>query len=169
MHAAAELPSTVAYRKGKVYASRRGLWEALDRPTATRPLNGSVACQIVMLSHITTFDLGFLSINECMQAAAGPPNIFACGDVATSTVYPRPKAGVFAVRQGPPLTNNIRRFGPHTVTVQGRQMDMMCQFGSMLFSRVELLCSIVCAFVDMATSRVCQGCQNSSALHEIWL
>ena len=54
-------------------------------------------------------ELGFLSINEYLQAAGGPPNIFACGDVATSTVYPRPKAGVFAVRQGPPLTDNIRR------------------------------------------------------------
>ena len=55
-------------------------------------------------------ELGFLSINENLQAASGPPNIFAVGDVATSTVYPRPKAGVFAVRQGPPLTDNIRRY-----------------------------------------------------------
>lgn len=55
-------------------------------------------------------ELGFLSINENLQAAGGPPNIFAVGDVATSTVYPRPKAGVFAVRQGPPLTDNIRRY-----------------------------------------------------------
>lgn len=54
-------------------------------------------------------ELGFLSINENLQAAGGPPNIFAVGDVATSMVYPRPKAGVFAVRQGPPLTDNIRR------------------------------------------------------------
>ena len=54
-------------------------------------------------------ELGFLSINEYLQAADGPPNIFACGDVATSTVHPRPKAGVFAVRQGPPLTDTIRR------------------------------------------------------------
>ncbi len=53
--------------------------------------------------------LGFLSINEYLQAASGPPNIFAVGDVATSTIYPRPKAGVFAVRQGPPLADNIRR------------------------------------------------------------
>ena len=81
-----------------------------------------------VLQHCNADELGFLSINEYMQAAAGPPNIFACGDVATSTVYPRPKAGVFAVRQGPPLTNNIRRFGPHHVTVQGRRSDMTCQF-----------------------------------------
>ncbi|KAA6421181.1 MAG: water dikinase [Trebouxia sp. A1-2] len=59
---------------------------------------------------LQTDELGFLSINEYLQAASGPPNIFAVGDVATSTVYPRPKAGVFAVRQGPPLTDNIRRF-----------------------------------------------------------
>ncbi|KAL3145556.1 hypothetical protein ABBQ32_003381 [Trebouxia sp. C0010 RCD-2024] len=58
---------------------------------------------------LQTDELGFLSINENLQAAGGPPNIFAVGDVATSMVYPRPKAGVFAVRQGPPLTDNIRR------------------------------------------------------------
>lgn len=58
---------------------------------------------------LCTDDLGFLSINEFLQAADGPPNIFAAGDVATSTVHPRPKAGVFAVRQGPPLADNIRR------------------------------------------------------------
>ena len=54
-------------------------------------------------------DKGFILINECLQAAAGPANIFACGDVATSVIYPRPKAGVFAVRAGLPLTVNLRR------------------------------------------------------------
>ena len=63
-------------------------------------------CQI---DYVLADKLGFLSINEYLQAASGPPNIFAVGDVATSTVYPRPKAGVFAVRQGPPLTDNVRR------------------------------------------------------------
>jgi NADH dehydrogenase FAD-containing subunit len=42
---------------------------------------------------------GFLLINEYLQSAGGPPEVFAVGDVASSVTDPRPKAGVYAVRQ----------------------------------------------------------------------
>lgn len=56
---------------------------------------------------------GFVAIDECLRAdpsLGGPGNVFAAGDVAGCAAHPRPKAGVFAVRQGPPLAENLRRW-----------------------------------------------------------
>ncbi|KAG2497019.1 hypothetical protein HYH03_005022 [Edaphochlamys debaryana] len=50
---------------------------------------------------------GFISITETMQCEGGPAEVFAAGDVASSARHPRPKAGVYAVRQGPPLAANV--------------------------------------------------------------
>ncbi len=52
-------------------------------------------------------DNGFIQVNEQLQTL-DDPKIFAAGDVASFTARPLEKAGVFAVRMGPPLAKNLR-------------------------------------------------------------
>jgi selenide,water dikinase len=51
---------------------------------------------------------GFVAVDECLRSPADSL-VFVAGDVATMLRHPREKAGVYAVRQGPPLTANLRR------------------------------------------------------------
>ncbi|MCK7598658.1 selenide, water dikinase SelD [Microbulbifer sp. CAU 1566] len=52
-------------------------------------------------------DAGFVLIDEYLRAP-DHPHIFAVGDVASLAQNPQPKAGTFALRQGPALYRNLR-------------------------------------------------------------
>lgn len=58
---------------------------------------------------------GFIQVTETLQTVTDP-NVFAAGDIASMVDFPLEKAGVFAVRMGPPLAENLRR------AVEGRPL-----------------------------------------------
>lgn len=57
---------------------------------------------------LKTDDRGFVLANDALQSLSHA-NVFAAGDIVTMANHPRPKAGVFAVRQGQPLFENLQR------------------------------------------------------------
>lgn len=63
-----------------------------------------------LLGHLglPTDDCGFLLTDDTLRTTSGAP-IFAVGDTGTIRGLPTPKAGVYAVRQGPVLWDNLRR------------------------------------------------------------
>ncbi len=67
---------------------------------------GAAAPPLAAASGLPVDADGFLSVGETLQVQ-GEPDLFGAGDCATMAAHPRPKAGVFAVRQGAPLARNI--------------------------------------------------------------
>ena len=102
----------VAVRRGRVTgieADRLRLQsgEVLDADRVILA-TGAAAAAWLRDSGLKTNTAGFVLIGETLQSVSHP-EVFAAGDVATMVGHPRPKSGVYAVRQGPPLVDNLRR------------------------------------------------------------
>lgn len=71
---------------------------------------------------------GFIEVNEFLQSTSHD-FVFAAGDAASMRDQPRPKSGVYAVRQGKPLAMNLLRFATgrklHRYTPQGHALALI--------------------------------------------
>jgi selenide, water dikinase len=119
--------AVMAQRKMRAIFQRRGL-RLLEKAATVRIERGAVqleggqwlqadavfvvteasAAKWFATTGLPLHERGFLAVADTLRST-GDERIFAVGDCATVLRHPRPKAGVFAVRQGPPLAENLRR------------------------------------------------------------
>ena len=85
---------------------QRGMRLACDAPVLAI---GASAPAWPAASGLALDEQGFVATTATLQSSSHP-EVFAAGDVAARLDAPRPRSGVFAVRAGPPLALNLRRF-----------------------------------------------------------
>ena len=68
----------------------------------------ATAPEWVSRSGLATDDKGFIAVESTLRSTSHS-QVFASGDIASIQGFPVPKSGVFAVRQGKPLAQNLRR------------------------------------------------------------
>ena len=90
-------PHEVVLDDGEVWSCDALLW-----------VTGAVSHALLHTSGLPTEERGFVKTRSTLQVL-GHDDLFAVGDCATLVDFPdTPKAGVYAVRQGPVLTHNLR-------------------------------------------------------------
>jgi pyridine nucleotide-disulfide oxidoreductase family protein len=85
---------------------QRGMRLACDAPVLAI---GASAPGWLAGSGLALDDAGFIATGATLQNPAHA-EVFAAGDVSTRIDLPHPRSGVYAVRAGPPLALNLRRF-----------------------------------------------------------
>ena len=88
---------TVIVSHGRRIASDRIVWATGAAPVSWLAASG-LQCD----------EAGFVAVDADLKSPTHP-FVFAAGDCASQIDAPRPKSGVFAVRQGPALAGNLRR------------------------------------------------------------
>jgi selenide, water dikinase len=107
--AAHDISVTVGARVIRFDGTRLGL----DDGTAT-PIDElffatqAAAASWLRESGLSLDDAGFIAVDARLRSISHP-DVFAAGDIASFTPQPLPKSGVYAVRQGPALAENLRR------------------------------------------------------------
>ena len=99
------------HEQSRVTAVSDGSVETSGRPaidfTTLIWCTGVVPADWLRSSGLPCDERGFVLVDEYLRLE-GSSNVFAAGDCAVQSAHPRPRAGVFAVRQAPSLTHNLR-------------------------------------------------------------